>query len=75
MVIVLGPVVRKPINLYQSRISANFDFVFSTFWRIKVCLFFFSELPSSNVKFCRISTLNNTLERRNKLLGLLSISD
>jgi len=74
MVIVLGPVVPKPINLYQSRISANFDFIFSTIWR-KFAYFCFSKLHSSNIKFCRISTLNNTLERRNKLLGLLLIWD
>ena len=29
----------------------------------------FSKSTSSDVKFCRISALNNTLELRNKLLG------
>ena len=67
-----GPVIRKPINLIQDQCQLFFH-SFSFLVKASFAFSCFSKSTSSDVKFCRISALNNTLELRNKLLGQLLI--
>ena len=56
-----GPVVQKPINLIQ-------DYRKIWFHSCQLFVESFFCLTFSNVKFCRISAMNNTRVLRNKLL-------
>ena len=64
----LCPVVRKPIYLIQDKCQLFFH-IFSFLVKASFAYTCFSKSTSSDVKFCRIPALKNTLELRNKLLG------